>query len=453
MPGPPRVLVADDQPDVVDALRLLLKAEGFAVEAASSPAGVLAALDTSDIDVVLSDLNYTRDTTSGREGLDLLTSIRERDDTLSVVVMTAWASIDIAVDAMRRGARDFVGKPWDNQRLVTILRTQAELTRALRRSRRLESENRALAGEPSTTPVIAESAAMQRILDIVARIGPSDANVLLLGENGVGKGTIARALHAGSARRSRPLVTVNVGGLSEGVFESELFGHVKGAFTDARTDRLGRFDLADEGTLFLDEIANIPMALQARLLRVVESGEFEPVGSSRTKRSDARLISATNADIDREIAAGRFREDLLFRLNTIEIRIPPLRERREDIPALAQRFLDVHARRYRKTLRGIDASALQALVEHSWPGNVRELEHTVERAVLLAAGHTIRPADLVLRTPAEARTLLEDMSLEDVEAFLVKKALARFDGNVSRAADALGLSRSALYRRMERYGL
>ena len=361
MPELPRVLVADDQPDVVDALRLLLKAEGFAVTAVSSPAGVLAALEASDVDVVLSDLNYTRDTTSGHEGLDLLTSIRERDETLSVVVMTAWASVDVAVDAMRRGAKDFVGKPWDNHRLVTILRTQAELTRALRRSRRLESENRALAGEPSTTPIVAQSAAMQRILDVIARIAPSDANVLLLGENGVGKGTIARALHAASSRRPRPLVTVNVGGLSEGVFESELFGHVKGAFTDARADRLGRFDLADGGTLFLDEIANIPMALQAKLLRVVESGEFEPVGSSRTKRADARLISATNVDIDREIAAGRFREDLLFRLNTIEIRIPPLRERRDDIPALAQRFLEVHAQRYRKTLKGIDASAMQAL--------------------------------------------------------------------------------------------
>jgi DNA-binding NtrC family response regulator len=452
-PAPPRVLIADDQPDVVDALRLLLKAEGFAVSAASSPAAALAALDAGEADVVLADLNYTRDTTSGHEGLDLLSAIRDRDESLSVVVMTAWASIDIAVEAMRRGARDFVGKPWDNQRLVTILRTQADLTRALRRSRRLESENRVLAGEPSAPAIVGESPAMRRILELIHRIGPSDANVLLLGENGVGKGTIAKALHAASGRRQRPLVTVNVGGLSEGVFESELFGHVKGAFTDARADRLGRFDLADAGTLFLDEIANIPMALQAKLLRVVESGEFEPVGSSRTKRADVRLITATNADIDREIAGGRFREDLLFRLNTIEMRIPPLRERRDDIPALAQRFLEVHAQRYRKAIRGLDASALHALVEHSWPGNVRELEHTIERAVLLTAGHTIRQADLVLRTPTEARTLLEDMSLEDVEAFLVKKALARFDGNVSRAADALGLSRSALYRRMERYGL
>lgn len=449
----PRVLVADDQADVVDALRLLLKAEGFVVTAVSSPAAVLAAIDTGDVDVVLADLNYTRDTTSGHEGLDLLTSLRERDETLAVVVMTAWATIDVAVEAMRRGARDFVGKPWDNQRLVTILRTQAELTRALRRSRRLESENRALAGDATLPPIVAESAAMKRIVDLVQRIGPADANVLLLGENGVGKGTIARALHAASHRRQRPLVTVNVGGLSEGVFESELFGHVKGAFTDARSDRLGRFDLADAGTLFLDEIANIPMALQAKLLRVVESGEFEPVGSSRTKRTDVRLITATNADIDREIAGGRFREDLLFRLNTIEIRIPPLRERRDDIPALAQRFLDAHAQRYRKHVRGIDAAALHALVEHAWPGNVRELEHTIERAILLTAGNTIRSADLVLRAPAETRTLLEEMSLEDVEAFLVKKALARFDGNVSRAADALGLSRSALYRRMERYGL
>jgi DNA-binding NtrC family response regulator len=277
--------------------------------------------------------------------------------------------------------------------------------------------------------------------------------VLVTGENGSGKGTIAQALHAASPRAGKPLVTVNAGGLSEGVFESELFGHVKGAFTDAKVDRVGRFELADGGTLFLDEIANVPLNLQPKLLRVVETGEFERVGSSRTKKVSVRILSATNSDLHQEVASGRFRQDLLFRLNTIEIRVPPLRERREDIPALAHSFLKQHAQRYRKPVTAFDASALRALQEHSWPGNVRELDHAVERAVLMAQAEQVKPGDLGLRSPESGPRVLEEMSLEEVEAFLIKKALQRFDGNVSRAADALGLSRSALYRRLQRYGL
>ena len=449
----PRILVADDQQDVLEALRLLLKSEGFTIETAGSPAAAWAALEGREFDVALIDLNYTRDTTSGREGMDLLARIRELDETLPVVVMTAWASVSLAVEAMRNGARDFVSKPWENARLIAILRTQTELSKALRHGRRLESENRALRGE-ARLEVIAESPSMKKVMDMVRRVGPSDANVLLLGENGSGKGTVAQALHAVSNRKSKALVTVNVGGLSEGVFESELFGHVRGAFTDARADRVGRFELADGGTLFLDEIANVTSGLQSKLLRVVETGEFEPVGSSRTRKANVRVISATNADLDAEVAAGRFRQDLQFRLNTIEIRIPPLRDRREDIPALASYFLAAHAARYRKKVTGFDAAATQALLDHGWPGNVRELDHAVERAVLLCSGERIGAADLALRAAGEPRGgRLEDMSLEEVEAFLIKKTLSRFEGNVTRAADALGLSRSALYRRIERHGL
>ena len=449
----PRILVADDQQDVLEALRLLLKSEGFAMETAGSPAAAWAALEGREFDVALVDLNYTRDTTSGREGMDLLARIRELDETLPVVVMTAWASVSLAVEAMRSGARDFVSKPWENVRLIAILRTQAELARALRHGRRLESENRALRGE-ARLEVIAESASMKKVMDMVRKVGPSDANVLLLGENGAGKGTVAQALHAVSDRKGKSLVTVNVGGLSEGVFESELFGHVRGAFTDARADRVGRFELADGGTLFLDEIANVTPGLQSKLLRVVETGEFEPVGSSRTRKANVRIISATNADLDAEVAAGRFRQDLQFRLNTIEIRIPPLRDRREDIPALASYFLAAHAARYRKKVAGFDAAATQALLDHGWPGNVRELDHAVERAVLLSSGERIGASDLALRAGGEPRGgRLEDMSLEEVEAFLIKKTLSRFEGNVTRAADALGLSRSALYRRIEHHGL
>ncbi len=447
--SPDRVLVADDQRDVLEALRLLLKGEGFAIETASSPAGVLASLEARDFDVALMDLNYARDTTSGQEGLDLLARIRELDATLPVIVMTAWGTVDLAVEAMRRGARDFVQKPWDNTRLLTTLRTQIALGRALRRGQRLEAENRILRqdGEPA---MIAESAAMRPVLEMIERVGPSDANVLIIGENGTGKGMVARALHAASRRASRPLVTLNAGGISEGVFESELFGHVKGAFTDARSDRVGRFELADGGTLFLDEIANVPPGQQAKLLRVLETGEFERLGSSRTRKVDVRMISATNADIHAEVAAGRFRQDLLFRLNTIEIRLPPLRERGTDIPALALHFLKRHALRYRKGIRRFEAEALRAMLDHPWPGNVRELDHAVERATLMACGDAIRTSDLGLRAGGDGGPSLEQMSLEDVERLLVQKAMARYGGNVSQAARALGLSRSALYRRLEK---
>jgi DNA-binding NtrC family response regulator len=447
-----RVLVADDQPDVLEALRLLLKGEGYHLETASSPTGLLAALDAREFDVVLMDLNYTRDTTSGAEGLDLLTRIQGLDPTLPVVVMTAWGSVELAVEAMRRGARDFIQKPWDNARLLAIIRTQIELSQALRRGRRLEAENQLLRDE--TRPrVIAESPSMQQVLQVVSRIAPSDANVLVLGENGTGKGLVAQLIHSMSLRASRPMVTINAGGISEGVFESELFGHLRGAFTDAKADRVGRFELANGSTLFLDEIANVPLSQQQKLLRVIETREFEPLGSSRTRRADVRLISATNSDLGEEVASGRFRQDLLFRLNTVEIRLPALRDRREDIPLLAQLFLRQHAQRYRKRLAAFETGAMQSLLEHSWPGNVRELDHAVERAVLLAQGPQVKAADLALRVSRDAVGRLEDMSLEDVECFLVKKAMTRFGGNVSQAARALGLSRSALYRRLQRYGL
>jgi DNA-binding NtrC family response regulator len=450
---PPRVLIADDQPDVLEALRLLLKAGGYRIESAGSPAAVVEAVHSRDFDAVLIDLNYARDTTSGEEGLDLLSRLREHDLTLPVVVMTAWGSVDLAVEAMRRGARDFVQKPWDNARVLAIVSTQVELSRALRRQQRLEAENRAL--KPETGPLlIAEAASMRPVLEIVQRVGPSEASVLITGENGTGKGTIAQAIHAASPRAARGLVTVNAAGLSEGVFESELFGHVKGAFTDAKSDRVGRFELADGGTLFLDEIANVPLNLQPKLLRVLETGEFERVGSSRTRKVDVRILSATNASLPDEVVSGRFRQDLLFRLNTIEIPLPPLRERREDIPLLAAHFLRQHSRRYRKTLTGFDQAAMQALLNHPWPGNIRELDHAVERGVLMAERGAVRAGDLGLRVDRDGSSArIDDMSLEDVEGLLIRKAMARHEGNVSQAAKALGLSRSALYRRLQHHGL
>jgi DNA-binding NtrC family response regulator len=443
----PRLLVADDQEDVLEALRLLLVPHGHEVDAVTSPSAVLRAAGDRQYDLVLVDLNYTRDTTSGAEGLELLAALRALDPALPVVVMTAWASVELVVEAMRQGARDFVEKPWDNTRLLTVVRNQVELARALRRGDRLAA---ASAGGP-TVEVVAASPAMRRVLEVVDRVAPSDAAVLVRGEHGTGKGLVARVLHAASARAARPLVAVDAGGLADGVFESELFGHLRGAFTDARSDRVGRFELADGGTLFLDEIANVPLALQAKLLRVVESGELERVGSSQTRRVDVRLVSATNAALEEEVAAGRFRQDLLFRINTVEIRLPPLRERGEDLPLLAEHFLRLHAGRYRKPIAGFEPAALAALRAHPWPGNVRELDHAIERAVLMSGGQRIARGDLGLQPPAPPP--LEELSLEEVEAVLVRKALARHQGNVSRAAAALGLSRGALYRRMQRLSL
>jgi DNA-binding NtrC family response regulator len=438
---------------VLEALRLLLKAEGYEIEAVSSPAAVLRALEASDYNALLMDLNYARDTTSGQEGLDLLTRIQVLDSTLPVVVMTAWGSIGIAVEAMRRGARDFVQKPWDNTRLLSILRTQVELGNVLRKEQRLEAENKLLRANVERPLLIAESATMKPILELINRVGPSDANVLITGENGTGKEVVAQTLHALSMRAAKPLVTVNAGALSEGVFESELFGHVKGAFTDAKADRVGRFDLADGGTLLLDEIGNVPPNLQTKLLRVLETGEFERVGSSKTRRADVRVLSATNADLHQAMEEGRFRQDLLFRLNTVEIHLPPLRERREDIPLLAEYYLQQHSQHYRKRVTHYEDAAMDALQNYSWPGNVRELNHVAERAILMAAGESVRATDLGLRQGREGTPQLEEMSLEEVESFLIRKALARFNGNVNQAADILGLSRSALYRRLQKYGL
>jgi DNA-binding NtrC family response regulator len=440
-PGQPAILVADDQPDVLEALRLLLKGNGLEVHTVNSPAAALAALERRDFDAMLLDMNYARDTTSGKEGLDLLSTLQGLEPNMPVIVMTAWGSIDNAVEAMRRGARDYVEKPWDNARLVSILSTQ-----------RLETENKLLRRD-HLPRMIAESPRMQPILQLMERVGPSDANVLITGEHGTGKELVAQWLHASSPRAPRSFIAVNMGGLSEGLFESELFGHVKGSFTDAKTDRVGRFELADAGTLFLDEIGTVPLSLQSKLLRVLQTGDVERVGSSKARHVDVRVVSATNANLQQEVGEGRFREDLLFRLNTIEIHLPPLRDRRDDIPALGTHFLRKHAARYRKPIAGFDAAAMQMLLSHPWPGNIRELDHAIERAVLLAQGDQIRPADLGLRAGTSAAARLEDLPLEDVEKVLIQKALSRFEGNVSRAAQALGLSRSALYRRIASYGL
>jgi DNA-binding NtrC family response regulator len=444
-------LVADDQPHILEAVELLLRPQGIDVDCVRSPQLLMEALGERDYDVLLIDLNYTRDTTSGQEGLDLLARIQEFDARLPVIVMTAWGNINLAVESIKRGARDFIQKPWENDRLLSLIRVHAELRQALRRARQLELENRLLRAE-GMPEFVASAPAMRPVLELIAQVGPSDANVLITGEHGTGKEIVAKLLHAASPRARMPLVAVNAGGLPEGTFESEIFGHVKGAFTDARNDRIGRFELANGGTLFLDEIANVPLRQQAKLLRVLETGELERVGSSQTRRVDVRILSATNALIAEEAKAGNFREDLLFRLNTVEIHLPALRDRREDISLLAQHFLGRTRARYRKQVNGFSPAAMQQMMQYDWPGNVRELEHTVERAVLLCRGEEIEPADLGIAAARSSTPSFENMSIDEVEALLIRKVMRRCDGNISQAAESLGLSRAALYRLFEIYG-
>jgi len=448
---PYRILIADDQPDVLEALAMSLHARGFDVETTPSPQIVLELLRVGQYDTLLLDLNYTRDTTSGQEGLRLLERISEIDNQLPVIVMTAWGTIDLAVQAVRRGARDFFQKPWNDEELAAKIRMSADLYRALRHGQRLEAENKLFRSQ--APGLIANSPAMLPIINLISRVGSSDANVLITGEHGSGKEVVAQTLHALSLRADKPLILVNTGGLPEGTFESELFGHVKGAFTDAKTDRIGRFEMADQGTIFLDEIANVPLRQQAKLLRVLESGEMQRVGSSRTQQINVRVLSATNANLQEACASGEFRDDLLFRLNTVQIRIPPLRERPEDVPALAAHFLKKYCDRYRKNVRGFKRDTMEQLLQYPWPGNVRELDHAVERATIMCQGDLIELSDLGLQSSNYTGASLDTMSLEDAEQLLISKALARYKGNVKQAAQVLGLSRGTFYRRMEKYGL
>ncbi len=447
----PRILIADDQADILSALKLLLKREGFEVATATSPAGVIDVTAREHVDVALVDLNYTRDTTSGEEGLELVDQLRKLHPELPVVVMTAWATVEVAVQAMRRGANDFLEKPWNNQRLLSVIKNQVQLAEARQRGRRLADENAILRASDGTS-LIATSRPMQDVVRLARQVASSKASVLITGEPGTGKSLLAKLIHDWSDRAEKSFISVNAGGLPESVFESEMFGHVKGAFTDAKVDRGGRFELADGGTLFLDEIGNVPPAQQARLLRALETGEFERVGSSRTQRADVRVVSATNADLAAMIREGRFREDLLFRINTVEIRIPPLRERREEIVELATAQLERKSAQYGREVKGFDAAALSALQQYAWPGNVRELNSVVERSLLLAGGAEVGVADLRL-SAGKAPPTLEEMSLEDAERALIRSAIRRNAGSVPAAAEALGLSRSAMYRRLEKLGL
>ncbi len=447
----PRVLVADERPEVIQSLRLLLQGEGFATDSVGSARGVVSALEQHDYDVLIMDVDYAETGVNG-SGQPLLDRLADREPTMPIVVLARSNGVEGAIDAVRRGATDFVETPWDNARLLSTLRTQVELSRALRRTQRLEGENRLLR-PVGQAGLIAESRAMRKTLRLMERVAPSDANVLVTGEHGSGKEVVARWIHGASGRAEAPMVVLDPGRLPDGLFEREIFGHIRGALPDSDGERVGCFELADGGTLFLDEIATMALSHQVRLLRVLQSGEVQRLGSGKSRRVDVRVISSTNADVSRAVHAGAFREDLLYRLNTVEITVPPLRERREDLEPLTHAFLERTTARYGRPTVALAPAARDALFDHPWPGNVRELEHAIERSVLLSRDGVIQVDDLGLRAPSEGMPVLETMTLNAAEKILIQKALLRCEGNVTRAAGALGLSRSALYRRLQRHGL
>ena len=448
-------VVVDDDPDIALAARLALRDLFERVETMSSPAGLLELLAKETPDAILLDLNFQRGATDGREGLGFLGRIMSQDPDAAVVIITAHGAVSVAVEAIKAGASDFVAKPWSNERLAATVRSAAVLRRS-RIDARIE-RGRASELAPSTeTPLLGRSEAMQRVRTLIDRAAPTDANVLILGENGTGKEIVAREIHRLSRRAEHPMISVDLGATAESLFDSELFGHVKGAFTGAEGDRMGRLKAADRSTLFLDEIGNLPLHLQPKLLTALEQREVVPVGANKPIPIDVRVVAATNASAEALADEKRFRQDLLFRLNTIEIALPPLRDRREDVPLLLDHYLGLYARKYDKPQRELPPAVLEALVRHDWPGNVRALRHASERAVIMADGDSYRLDDFPLPQRSEAASLSvvgETLNLDQLEKQMIERALRMHHFNVSLAASELGLSRGALYRRMEKHGL
>jgi DNA-binding NtrC family response regulator len=448
-------VVVDDDPDIALAARLALRDMFERVETLRSPAELLPLLKRESPDAILLDLNFERGATNGREGLDFLGRIMEQEPDAAVVIITAHGAVSVAVEALKAGASDFVAKPWSNERLAATVRSAA----ALRRSRIDARTERGRASElaPSTdTPLLGKSPAMERVRTLIDRAAPTDANVLILGENGTGKEIVAREIHRLSRRSIHPMVSVDLGATAETLFESELFGHVKGSFTGAEGDRIGRLKAADKSTLFLDEIGNLPLHLQPKLLTALEQREVVPVGANKPIPIDVRVVAATNASADALADEKRFRQDLLFRLNTIEIELPPLRERREDVPVLLDHYLSLYARKYDKPQRELPTHVLDVLLRHDWPGNVRALRHAAERAVIMADGDRYHFDDFPLPPRSQAASLAvvgDSLNLDQLEKQMIERALRLHHFNVSLAASELGLSRGALYRRMEKHGL
>lgn len=448
------ILVVDDKEDVLTAIRLLLKDQVESVHTTLNPATIPALFEENDYDVVLLDMNFSQDASSGREGFEWLRRVHSIKPSTVVILITAYGDVDKAVRAMKDGASDFIVKPWDNERLRDAVRRGVRLNRS--RSQLLSEKRQAKPLPTFDSPIIGQSPTMQRVFDTIRKVAATDASVLILGENGTGKELVARAIHDASRRAKGPLVTVDLGAVPETLFESELFGHVRGAFTDAREDREGRFESATGGTLFLDEIGNIPISLQAKLLTALQRREITRVGSNAPIKIDIRLVSATNQPLYDLARSGRFRQDLLFRINTVEIDLPPLRDRAGDIPLLARHFLREYAEAYGRPVRDLSDEALNRMERYAWPGNVRELRHTIERAVVMTEDEMLRPGDLSFSAAGHEEptsSVHDTLDLEEIERAAVRRALSKHGGNISRAADELGISRKSLYRRIEKYGL
>ncbi|MDN5200153.1 sigma-54 dependent transcriptional regulator [Fulvivirgaceae bacterium BMA10] len=453
-----KVLVVDDNEDLLRAAKLFLKRHFRQVDIEKDPEAIPNLLRNEQYDVILLDMNFTKDVSSGHEGFLWLSKILDIDPSAVVVLITAYGGVDTAVRAIKEGATDFVLKPWENEKLLATVMSAMKLRESKVALDRLKSRHKQINDTINAKfkDIIGQSAAMLKVFETIDRVAETDANVLILGENGTGKELIARAIHSNSSRSSEPFINVDLGAISQTLFESELFGHVKGAFTDAKESRAGRFEIASGGTLFLDEIGNLSMPLQAKLLTVIQNRNVVRVGSNKQIPVDIRLICATNMPIYEMVKENTFRQDLLYRVNTIEIKLPPLRERVDDIKLLAEHFLKFYAKKYNKEVRSLSQAVIKRMEKYHWPGNIRELEHALERAVIMSSEHILQPEDFYfnpIHHSQEEGVLLEKFNLEEVERILIRKVLKKYDGNITQAAHELGLTRSSLYRRLEKYGL
>lgn len=454
-----KILIVDDNEDLLKAAKMHLKRHFAQVDIEKNPEAIPALMNNEDYDVILLDMNFTKDVSSGSEGYYWLERILQLDPSAVVVLITAYGDIQMAVRAIKAGATDFVLKPWENEKLLATLYSAMRLRESRDVIENLKNKNHEInqALNDRYSEIIGQSTAMHKIFQTIDRVAKTDANVLILGENGTGKELIARAIHRNSARKNENFVSVDLGSITETLFESELFGHKKGAFTDAKEDRAGRFELANGGTLFLDEIGNLSLPLQAKLLTVLQNRKVSRVGSNKDTPVDIRLICATNMPLYEMVKENRFRQDLLYRINTIEIEIPSLRDRFEDIPLLANHFLKHYAQKYDKQVNRISEAAMARMHKHPWPGNIRELQHSIERAIILSTGSVLQPEDFNFAQSSSSREdsnlSLEQYNLEEVEKLLIRKVLKKYNGNITQAASELGLTRSSLYRRLEKYGL
>jgi two-component system, NtrC family, response regulator HydG len=450
-----KILMVDDDEDVLLAAKMLLKKQNHHVIIEKNPNKIPFLLNNDTYDVILLDMNFSKDITSGKEGFYWLEKILEKDPQAVVILITAFGDVEMAVKALKQGATDFVLKPWQNEKLIATISTAIKLRQSYSEVDKLRKAKEMLEEQISKPfgEIIGESGAIKEVFGLIEKVAKTDANVLILGENGTGKELIARAIHQRSLRKDNSFVSVDMGAITETLFESELFGHKKGAFTDAREDRPGRFELANGGTLFLDEIGNLSMSLQSKLLSALQSRQVTRVGSNQAIAVDIRLICATNMPLHQMVKDGTFRQDLLYRINTVEIRVPPLCDRVEDIALLAQHYLDYYARKYHKAVNTISPGAMDKLKRYAWPGNIRELQHSIERAVIMTDSPSLQESDFLFSRPVSSMASPETLNLDEVEKAAIVKALNLYSGNISKAADELGLTRASLYRRMEKYGL